>query len=64
MPDKDKFEMLSKAAMKDQWDMVELLLMHWFKEDDMYQATYNELRNKFASSSNRMVWLILLNRPK
>jgi len=28
VPDKDKFEMLSKAAMKDQWDMVELLLMH------------------------------------
>lgn len=30
----------------------------------MYQATYNELRNKFSSSSNRMVRLILLNRPK
>jgi ankyrin repeat protein len=58
LPDKEKFETLSKAAMKDQWDMVELLLKHGFKRDDMYQASYNELRNKFTGSGDRTVRLL------
>jgi len=36
--------------MKDQWGMVELLLKGGFKQNDMYKASYNALRNKFAGS--------------
>jgi ankyrin repeat protein len=48
--DEDKFEALSEASMKDQWDVVELLLKGGFKENEMYKASYNVLRNKFAGS--------------
>jgi ankyrin repeat protein len=49
--DQDKFEALSEASMRDQWDMVEVLLKGGFKENDMYRASYNALRNNFAGST-------------
>jgi ankyrin repeat protein len=51
--DEDKFESLTEASMKDQWDLVELLLKGGFKENDTYKASYNALRNKFAGSMLR-----------
>ncbi|KAF8539353.1 ankyrin repeat-containing domain protein, partial [Trichophaea hybrida] len=58
VPDKDMLEELSKAAMKDQWGLVELLLKHGFKEGDMYKASYNALRNKFAGNGSRMMRIL------
>jgi ankyrin repeat protein len=48
--DEDKFESLTEASMKGQWDVVELLLNGKFKANAMYKASYNALRNKFAGS--------------
>jgi ankyrin repeat protein len=48
--DEFKFKALTEASMKDQWDVVELLLKGGFKENDMYKASYNALRNKFGGN--------------
>ena len=50
--DKDMMEALSKAAQKEQWGMVELLLKHGFKEDDTYKASYNMLQHTCAGSGD------------
>ena len=49
--DSDKFNALTKAIMKGRWGKVELLLKGGFKQNDMYKASYNALRNEFAGGT-------------
>jgi len=53
VPDKDIFEAVSKAVKSEQWGMLEMMLKHGFKEENMYKAFYNSLRNEFAGSGDR-----------
>ena len=53
VPDKDIFEEVSKAVKSERWGMLEMMLKHGFKEENMYKASYNALRNEFAGSGDR-----------